>query len=156
MPKNTLINSFCRAYDDAIPRVLAEKYMENVSNQLYDYKVFCFSGMPYCIYVANEHFEKDDYPITFYDLEWNKLDVKYGTHRIGDMPRPKHINEMIEISKVLSEGFPFLRVDFFDTEEKLYVAELTLYPGGGYTKYEPESFNEIMGEMFALPIKNAE
>ena len=127
--------------------------MENISNQLYDFKVFCFDGKPFCIYVANEHFEKDNYPITFYDLEWNKLDVKYGPHEVGDMPKPKHLDKMLEISKILSKGFPFLRVDFFDTEEKLYVAELTLYPGGGYTKYEPESFNEEMGIMFKLPLQ---
>lgn len=154
LPKNTLINSMCRAYNNATPRVLAEQYMENFNNQLYDYKVFCFDGQPFCVYVANEHFEKTDYPITFYDLDWKKLDVKYGPHEVGDMPKPKHLDEMIEISKKLSKGFPFLRVDFFDTEEKLYVAELTLYPGGGYSKYEPESFNEEMGEMFVLPLEN--
>lgn len=154
LPKNTLLNSYCRAYYNAVPRLIAEEYMENVSNQLYDYKFFCFDGQPYVIYAAMEHFDSEDYPITFYDLDWNETGVRYGHHRIKDLPRPKHLDEMIEISRKLSKGFPFIRVDFFDTEDKLYVAELTMYPGGGYVKYEPESFNEKMGQMFKLPINS--
>jgi hypothetical protein len=59
---------------------------------------------------------------------------------------------MLELSKVLSKDFPHIRVDFFDTDEKLYIAELTLYTGGGYSYYEPQSFNKQMGELFKLPI----
>ena len=150
-PKKTLINSFCRAYYHAIPRIIAEKYLENIRNQLYDYKFFCFNGEPYCIYVATEHFDRDDYPITFYDLNWNKLDVRYGEHQTGDVEKPKHFNEMLEIAKQLSKGFPFIRVDFFDSKDKVLLAELTLYPGGGTTPYEPKSFNKTLGDMFILP-----
>ena len=65
---------------------------------------------------------------------------------------PKHLHEMLELSKVLSKGFPHLRVDFFDTDEKLYVAELTFFTGGGYSYYDPQSFNVQMGNLFKLPI----
>ena len=58
---------------------------------------------------------------------------------------------MLEIVKKLSVGFPFVRVDFFDTEEKLYLAEMTFYPGGGLFRYDPESFNKELGDLFILP-----
>lgn len=58
---------------------------------------------------------------------------------------------MKEFGKILSEDFPFVRVDFFDTEDHLYLAELTFNPGGGFTPYYPESFNKEMGELFVLP-----
>ena len=61
---------------------------------------------------------------------------------------------MIEKSKKLSKGFPFIRVDFFDTEEHLWIAEMTLYPGGGFSPYNPNSFNIKLGELFNLPLKN--
>lgn len=150
--KNTVINSYDRAYHQCIPRIIAEQYLENIKNQLFDYKVFCFGGKPFCIESAMERFEGGIPTFTFYDLDWNKLDVTSGNHPNGDVPRPKHLKEMLEYAKVLSEGFPHLRVDFFDTDEKLYVAELTLYTGGGYSYYRPQSFNEMMGELFILPI----
>lgn len=154
-PKNTLINSYCSAYYKATPRIIAEQYLENVRGQLYDYKIFCFSGSPFCIYVAKEHFCSDNYidsyPITFYDLSWNKMDIQYGNHPTGDMQKPFHFTEMLEIAKKLSSGFPFVRIDFFDTKEKLLMAEMTFYPGGGNTPYHPKAFNEKMGKLFVLP-----
>lgn len=152
-PMQTLNDSNCIAYKKVIPQILAEEYKSNFKNQLYDYKFFCFNGKPYCMYVAIEHFDKtDDYPITFYDLNWKRMDVSYGSHGTTDIPRPIHFDEMKILAEKLSEGFPFLRVDFFDTEEKLYLAELTLYPGGGFTPYRPESFNEELGKLFNVPM----
>ena len=151
-PKNTMLDSWCCGYYHTHPGILAEEYMENISNQLYDFKVFCFDGNPYCIYAAIEHFNKSNYPIVFYNLNWEKLDVKYGNHETADVPCPKHLQRMIEIAKQLSAGFPFVRVDFFDTNDKLLLAEMTFYPGGGLTPYYPHSFNEELGKMFKLPI----
>lgn len=154
--ENTLANSADRHFYDSTPQVFAEAYMSNFDGQLYDYKFFCFNGKPFCMYTAIDQFEDgvntDAYPIMFYDLEWNKMDVKYGHHpNNGEVPRPIHYAEMQEVAKILSDGFPFVRVDFFDTEEKLYLAELTFNPGGGFVPYFPESFNEKLGELFVLP-----
>ena len=150
-PKKVLINSFCSAYHEGVPRILAEEYMEEVDNQLYDYKFFCFGGRPHCIYVAIDHFPGQLSKISFYDLGWKRLDVRYGEHPVNDIAKPKHYDEMLKIAEKLSAGFPFVRVDFFDTSEKLYVAELTLYPGGGFTHYHPESFDKELGDLFQLP-----
>lgn len=152
LPKLSLINGVTQAYRNCVPRIIAEQYLENIKNQLFDYKIFCFDGQPFCIESAMERFEGGVPTFTFYDLEWNKLDVTSGHHPNGDVPKPKHLSEMLELSKVLSKDFPHIRVDFFDTDEKLYVAELTLYTGGGYSYYEPQSFNKQMGDLFKLPI----
>lgn len=151
-PRNTLINSLCRAYYRTKPRILAEQYMEGVDGQLDDYKLFCFDGHPFCFYVAKEYKVGTDSPIVFYDLEWNKLDVQYGNHRNDvSIEKPQHLSKMIEWAKTLSKGFPFVRVDFFNLPDTLYLAELTLYPGGGKTPYHPESFNKELGDLFILP-----
>lgn len=149
-PKNTLIHSFCRAYYEGVPRILAEEYMTQINGQLYDYKIFCFNGIPTYNYVATDHFPGQLSHISFYDLEWNRLNVRYGEHPNCDVPQPEHYAEMLELSKILSQGFPFVRIDFFETG-KLYLAEMTLYPGGGMTPYYPETFNKEMGDRFILP-----
>lgn len=154
--ENTLINSVDRFFYNSKPLVFAEKNMSNIAGQLYDYKFFCFGGEPYCIYAAIDQFENgvntDAYPIIFYDLNWNKMEIQYGHHpNNADVHKPIHYDEMLEISKKLSRDFPFVRVDFFDTEEKLYVAELTFNPGGGFVPFYPESFNQELGDLFILP-----
>lgn len=151
-PKSTLMNSCDWRFYDSKPMILAEEYMANFENQLYDYKFFCFDGNPFCIYVAQDHFGKEGSHISFYDLNWTKLQVQYGKHIVGDAPKPKHFDHMVEIAKELSKGYPFMRVDFFDTEDQLFIAEMTFNPGGGMTPYKPESFNLQMGELFKLPL----
>ncbi len=152
-PWNTLLNSWDWHFYNSTPKILAEAYMANFKDQLFDYKFFCFDGEPYCVYVAQDHFGKDGSHISFYDLDWNKLDVKYGKHIVGDAEKPKHFDEMVRISRKLSKGFPFIRVDFFDTDEQLFIAEMTFAPGGGATPYHPESFNKLLGDKFILPNK---
>lgn len=74
-------------------------------------------------------------------------------HRTRFIPKPPHFEEMKEIATKLSQDFPFIRVDFFDTPDKLYMAELTFYPGGGLTQYYPVEFNKLLGDMFELKRK---
>lgn len=152
-PKNTLLDNFvCRMYNSK-PQILAEKYMEEFGSQLNDYKFFCFNGEPYCMYVASEQFTTDggEYPIAFYDLEWNQMPVSYGKHPVKEMMKPKHFEQMKEYAKKLSIGYPFVRVDFFDTPEKLYLAELTFSPGGACYAYNPPAFNQQLGDLFIMP-----
>ena len=152
-PRHTNLNTTLTGYYDCVPRILAERYVETVADQLYDYKFYCFSGEPYTICASSNHFTDENYPITYYDLHWNKMDVRSGNHKNDDIQKPYHLEEMIEYTRILAADFPFVRVDFFDTEEKLYLAEMTFYPGTGYVKYRPDEYNRIMGALFVLPPK---
>ncbi len=150
-PENTSLNSYGSAYYNTVPRVLCEEYRSNIAGQLFDYKLFCFDGKPYYVYAAVDHFGEDGSHISFYDLDWNQLNVSYGDHKVEPVQKPVHFEEMKEIAAKLSQGFPFLRVDFFDTGDNLYLAKMTLYPGGGHTPYHPQSFDIEMGSHFNLP-----
>ena len=150
-PRHTNLNTTLTGYYDCVPRIIAEKYEENIADQLYDYKIYCFSGEPYTVCASINHFNEVHYPITYYDLDWNKMDIRSGAHKNDDIERPVHLEKMIQYARVLSAEFPFVRVDFFDTRDKLYLAEMTFYPGTGYVQYKPDSFNKIMGDLFILP-----
>ena len=125
--------------------------MEQVDNQLYDYKFHCFNGVPKFVLVCEDR-DKKRMKKTFLDLDWNILPCYREEADVNPkVEKPKHYEKMIEIAEKLSAGFPFVRVDFFDTDENLYVAEMTLYPGGGFTHYHPESFDKELGDLFQLP-----
>ena len=57
---------------------------------------------------------------------------------------------MVRISKILSKDFPFVRVDFYDIEGKVYVGELTFTPCGGFGKYDPREWDYKIGEWLDL------
>ena len=135
--RKLLTNSFCSAYYGAKPRVVVEQFIEEFANVVNDYKLFCFHGRPAFFYVAEDHLKNGKITkssvITFFDLNWKMMDIKYGEHAVNpDVPTPYHKEQMIELAIKLAEPFPFVRVDFFDTKDKLYLAELTFYPGGDW------------------------
>lgn len=138
-PKNTLINSYFSAYYNATPRIIAEELVKPAPGLPLDRKVFCFSGQPYII--------------SFPDHTWAKLDDFYGGDRSAVRHSPLHLQEMKALSETLSGEFPFVRVDFFDTPEKLYVAELTFNPGVGRMCCQPERFYMGLGDLMNLPQK---
>lgn len=64
---------------------------------------------------------------------------------------------MISISNKLSENIPFLRVDLYEINEKIYFSELTFFPGAGYIKFTPKEWDYKLGDLIELPeIKNIE
>ena len=143
-PRNTQLNCVHCNFYRSTPQILAEEYRTNRDGKLFDYKFFCFDGEPYCIYVNPPG------NITFYSLDWRKLDVQYGKYPTGTCDKPKHFEEMISIARELSGEYPFVRVDFYDTDEQLYLGEMTFNPGGGMLKYKPKSFDEELGKMFDI------
>ena len=57
---------------------------------------------------------------------------------------------MIELARVLSNGLPFVRVDFFNVNNKLYFGEFTFYDWGGMKPLK-DPWESRLGEMIKLP-----
>lgn len=156
VPTNTLVTSFCRAYYKVKPLIIAEEYIEELDNSTCDYKFFCFHGKVYCFYVTNNwvtNHDHDSRTLTFYDTELNQMPFVYGEYKkchCKKLDKPVFFDEMIKISERLSKDFPFVRVDFFDINNKLYIGEMTFYPGGGYNSYSPFEWNYKLGQLLDL------
>ena len=54
---------------------------------------------------------------------------------------------MLDIAKKLSRNFPFVRVDLYNVNGKIYFGELTFYPWSGYVKFIPEEFDSHLGSL---------
>ena len=140
-----------KGYEGLKPRIIIEEYMEQIAGQLYDYKLYCFHGEPKLVYVATDHFPGVVSKISFYDLDWKKLNIAYGSHsNKQEIPKPKNFDEMVRISKILSKDFPYVRVDFYEVGNRIYVGELTFTPGGGFGQYNPREWDYKIGEYLDL------
>lgn len=142
------------AYKNVKPRIIAEQYMVDESGvELKDYKIFNFNGTPKLIQVDFNRFVKHTKNI--YDTKWNYLNVmiNYPTDPNVKIEKPECLEEMLGIAAKLSEGFPFLRTDFYVINRKIYFGELTFFPGSGFMKITPESFDLEMGSWISLPEK---
>lgn len=137
-------------YKDVPHRIIAEQYM---ADDLRDYKLFCFDGVPRMTLVCSERFTKDGLKEDFYDEAWNHLDVRRPAHGNAVLPiqRPKQYELMKELAAKLSEKMPFARIDFYEINEKVYFGEITFYPASGFEGFKPEEWDLKLGEWIKLP-----
>jgi hypothetical protein len=142
------------AYQNMLPVIYAEKYIEQNNGQLYDYKIHCFHGEPRFILVVSDRLvEETTTDKTFYDTNWNALPVRRNKDLSSDatlIDKPRNIQKMLDISRILSKDFPFVRVDFYDVDDKLYVGEMTFYCGGGFKPFCPRGWDYKFGEMLDI------
>lgn len=143
-------------YNDIVPKITAERLLpRNSSNDIPDYKFFCFDGEVACCYVMQDY--TDDHSkgvLGFFDRDFNMIPVSRKDFRPMKYTPEKPIcyEEMLLAAEVLSKGFPHVRVDFFEIDGTAYFAEMTFYNASGYTVFNPDSFDFKLGEKFVLPI----
>lgn len=137
-------------YKDIEPSLVIEKYLEDDSGYLRDYKISCVDGKPLFIQVDESRYA--DHRQAYYSTDWEKFNFQKGVETC-DTERPENLDEMLRIASDLSKGFPFLRVDLYNCNGRIYFGELTFYPGGGFSTFTPDEYDFKFGEMIKLPQK---
>lgn len=143
-------------YKDVPRRIFAEPFLVDSTNEeLVDYKFFCFGGKPlFCQVIRNRNICET---IDFYDMNWQLQEfvglnpkVKNGKTPV---PKPIHFEEMVEICCKLSKNLPFVRVDLYNIQGKIFFGELTFFPASGFGRFEPEIWNFKLGSLLQIPTK---
>lgn len=143
-------------YKNVKPRILAERFItENPDTPLTDYKFYCFNGEPRFLYISQTDPEHKDTPITYLDTNWALTPFQRKNHRLLEPfpPKPDNLEEMLGICRTLSYDIPFVRVDLYNIEGKIYFSEMTFFPASGYNTFEPEEWDRKIGDYLALPSK---
>lgn len=140
-------------YKEVKPRILAEKYIEDsITKQIKEYKFFCFDGVPRMLLVCQETAHGKNRTNDFYDLDFNHLDFINGYPNAKISPsKPKKLEEMKELARVLSENIPHLRVDFYEVNEEIYFGELTFSHWSGMMPFSPDCWDAKLGKWIKLP-----
>lgn len=142
-------------YRNVKPRIIAEPFMASgeESNDLIDYKFFCFDGVVKVMYVATDRHKLDeDVKFDFYDAEFNHLDIKQGHENAKKMPqKPRNFDLMKRLVSKLSKGIPQVRVDFYEVGRKVFFGEMTFFHFAGLAPFSPQEWDRILGDWIKLP-----
>lgn len=136
-------------YKNIKPRIICEKLLES---NIIDYKMYCFNGkVKYTQVISNR--VDDNFNTNYYDLNWNPIEVNRLDRKKSDneLPRPKNHMKMIKFSEILSEEFPFARIDFYEVEGHLYFGEITFFPVNGFIKFSSYEEDRKWGSYLDLP-----
>lgn len=148
-------------YKNVQPRIIAEQYMQengkDLKHGLTDYKFFCFNGIPKFIYVSCGLENHATARISFYDFDGKELDFHRKDYKqLGEIELPCNFSEMRECAEKLANkvNSPFVRIDLYSINEKVYFSEITFSPCSGMIPFEPESADKEIGEFIDLTKNN--
>ncbi len=124
---------------------------EFLGENLMDYKFFCFNGEPKFIYVSTDMIHDRQAKIGFFNLDGSKMKLYRDDYKnIDEIELPDFYNEMLKIASELCKEFPFVRVDFFITDNKYYFAELTFTPCACMMPFNPKNVDFEWGKLLNI------
>lgn len=151
MRKNYFYEHREYVYKNVKPRIIAEKYMVDESGeQLKDYKFFCFDGEVKALFIATDRGQGTT-KFDFFDSDFNHLPIKQHYPNTGKpIAKPAGFEEMKKLATQLSQGFPHVRIDFYDINGKIYFGELTFFHFNGTVPFEPKEWDMVFGNFVNL------
>ena len=150
-------------YRNIMPRIICEELLTNNYGEIpEDYKVLCFNGKAKMIQVQSGRFV--DLRIDFYDVQWNKTDISitfgklHGSNSLVNtlqnseiiFNKPQLLEEMLQLSEILSQNTYHTRVDWYIVENKLYFGEITFFQGSGFLSFGKEKDEIMFGDWINL------
>lgn len=147
-------------YSKIQPCIIAEELLDCnkqsiPSTTLIDYKVWCFGGKPEFIWACyNRTPEKVE--VGCYDLDWQyheewSVFTSHYAKASKLLPKPQNLKQLIEYAAILSNGFPEVRVDFYEVDGKVYFGEMTFTAKGGYIDFYSDDLQLKLGSKIILP-----
>lgn len=140
-------------YKEVKRRIIAEKLLiSDDGEDLKDYKFFCFNGRVMCFKIDLDRYTF--HRANYYNRNCQLLDfgeLYYPPLNDRVVSIPSNINKMIVAAEKLSKGLPFVRVDFYNVNQKIYFGEMTLFPGGGTAPYTTYDADLLLGSWLELP-----
>ena len=149
-------------YKNVKPRIIAEQLLENstdtgmadykVHNQdINDYKFFCFNG--HVEFMKVDFDRHTDHHANYYDRDFNLLDFGENVcppikERI--IQRPILFSKMIELSEKISKHIRFVRVDFYEVNNRIYFGEITFFPDSGIGMLSPKLADFEIGKLLNI------
>lgn len=134
------------------PRIIIEPYL---SDNIRNYKFFCFNGDPKFLYISDNSSDHKKNRATFVDFKkWKRLPFFRKEYRQHDknpgLKKPSRLNEMVEISKKLSSGIPFVSIGMYQIEDRVYFSKITFHPADGRLYVYPREWNKKLGDMLDI------
>ena len=145
------------------PLIIAEKLLDTScqsieSSSLIDYKFWCFNGKVNHIFVCSDR-TKQHFTVDLYDASWNQIsegNLNFDEQHLcaqKRMPMPSNFYKMKAIASELSKGFPQIRIDFYEVNNKIYIGELTLTSMCGRMGYFTDKCLIEMGKLCNEAVK---
>ena len=144
-------NGFESHYHWIERKVFSEEMLGSGDGKLKDYKFWCFNGEPkfWTINDGNGHGNW----MKFYDMNKTQLSYKrkdYPNEPNFNIEIPTQFDDIVKYSNSLAQKFKFVRIDFYEIDNRIYLGEMTFTPGAFIFKYENPEDEIKVGNLLEL------
>ena len=134
-------------YSPIKPQIIVEELMLENGKLPTEYKIHVFNGKAKNLYVVTSR--GVDIRYNNYYIDWTPFDgSQFNGWKKTDYPleKPANFAQMVQISELLSGNFPFVRVDLYNINGKIYFSEMTFTPAKGTLILDDDKCDFEMGE----------
>ncbi|WP_237416393.1 ATP-grasp fold amidoligase family protein [Helicobacter saguini] len=150
---NTNYYDFSREYHyKAIEsRIFAEEMLGQNGEIPDDYKIHTFKDKMY-MQVDFERFSNHTRAFFTQDFEALPFSLCYPLPQNPQYlaQKPKNIESMFAIARILGSSCNYVRVDLYNIKGKIFVGELTFTHGGGTETFNPKEYDRILGDIWEI------
>jgi TupA-like ATPgrasp len=139
------------AYGFVKPGLIVERLLQRADGAPpIERKVWVFHGRVAFIQTVHIADAKTSHT-AFHDREWRRQYFYLRTPPIAeDLPRPQQLDRIIDVAERLGADFDHVRVDLYDTGDRIWTGEMTFYPYSGFVHFQPEDADTIMGTRWQI------
>jgi hypothetical protein len=119
-------------YSHIKPQILIEAFMGTMDDLPVEYKIHVFNGTARNLYVVTGRGK--DIRYTQYYVDWTPFDgSQFNGWLKSSTPieKPAGWEDMVRMAEKLASPFPFVRVDLYNIQGKIYFGEMTFTPAKG-------------------------
>jgi hypothetical protein len=134
-------------YSRIKPQILIENYIGTPRDLPVEYKIHVFNGTARNLYVVTGRGK--DIRYTQYYIDWTPFDgSQFNGWLKSDTPleKPKNFPDLVRMAEKLASPFPFVRVDLYDVNGKIYFGEMTFTPAKGTLIFDDDKTDFEQGE----------
>lgn len=138
-------------YSKIKPQIIIEEYIGGKTLPT-EYKIHVFNGVAKSLYVVTGR--GSDIRYNNYYIDWTPFD---GSQFNGwlktekPLEKPLNFEDMVKIAESLAAPFPFVRVDLYDIDGRIYFSEMTFTPAKGTLIFDDDRADFEMGKWLTLP-----
>lgn len=124
-------------YSPIKPQIILEDYLGDTASLPTEYKIHVYNGIARHLYVVTGR--NVDIRYTNLYLDWSPFDgSQFNNWKKADIApsQPANFAKMVALAETLGKPFPFVRVDLYNLNGKIYLGEMTFTPAKGTLKLD--------------------
>jgi len=129
------------------PKIIIEEYLGALADSPPpDFKFHCVNGrVAWLQYIYDRESKTKE---IIFDRNFNQLplhlDLNFQSSNL-EITKPLNWNKMVAVAEKLATNFKYVRIDLYNTKNRILFGEMTFFPMSGcYSSYDIKNFGEMM------------